>query len=180
MTTRWVFVAQLWVHSSSGYFLAQNPKHALHQPGHIVRCVGSESFCSPTLSTQVHLDGEKTHTHESYFSGTNFNTLNVVADGVTTVMLESVGLTSDEWISLIEVSGDIQSRVGEAVVECCHVPRNTVVKGLVGFLPLSPPLGRRMYIIYVVQRGSSASQLPLLSAWCALFLCLPVMHFQPT
>eukprot|EP00752_Nemacystus_decipiens_P018362 g16473.t1 len=52
----------------------------------------------------VYLNGDKTFTHESYISGTAFNVLDVVvADDVTTVMLESVGLESDEWISLIEV-----------------------------------------------------------------------------
>ena len=45
-------------------------------------------------------------THDSY-SGPTFNTLNLVADGVTTVMLESSGATANEWISLIEVSGYI-------------------------------------------------------------------------
>ena len=44
----------------------------------------------------------RTHTHESY-AGSTFNTLGVSASGVSTVTLESVGLLSDEWISLIEV-----------------------------------------------------------------------------
>lgn len=42
------------------------------------------------------------HTHESY-SGSTFNTLGVEGTGVTTVMLESINLLQDEWISLIEV-----------------------------------------------------------------------------
>lgn len=44
-----------------------------------------------------------THTHESH-AETTFNTLGVEATGVSTVMLESVGLLADEWISLLEVS----------------------------------------------------------------------------
>ena len=56
------------------------------------------------LVHQVHFNGVEIHTHESY-SGETFNTLGVAANGVSTVMLESVGLLSDEWISLIEVSG---------------------------------------------------------------------------
>ncbi|CAM9831074.1 unnamed protein product, partial [Ectocarpus sp. 12 AP-2014] len=52
---------------------------------------------------KVHVNGELTHTHESYADST-FNTLGVTAAEVGTVMLESVALLSDEWISLIEVS----------------------------------------------------------------------------
>ena len=43
------------------------------------------------------------HTHESY-SGSTFDTLNVEAAGVSTVMLEAAELEPEEWISLIEVS----------------------------------------------------------------------------
>ncbi|CAM9888203.1 unnamed protein product, partial [Ectocarpus fasciculatus] len=52
---------------------------------------------------EVHVDGELTHTHES-FADSTFNTLGVIASEASTVMLESVDLLSDEWISLIEVS----------------------------------------------------------------------------
>ncbi|CAN0328463.1 unnamed protein product [Ectocarpus sp. 6 AP-2014] len=51
---------------------------------------------------EVHLDGVLTNTHESY-AGSTFNTLGVSASGVSAVMLESVDLLPDEWISLIEV-----------------------------------------------------------------------------
>lgn len=54
---------------------------------------------------QVYLNGERTHTHESY-AGFTFNTLGVEASGVSSVMFESVGLLPDECISLIEV-GDV-------------------------------------------------------------------------
>ncbi|CAM9449752.1 unnamed protein product, partial [Ectocarpus sp. 12 AP-2014] len=51
----------------------------------------------------VHVDDELTHTHES-FTDSTFSTLGVTATEASTVMLESVALLSDEWISLIEVS----------------------------------------------------------------------------
>ncbi|CAN0045826.1 unnamed protein product, partial [Scytosiphon promiscuus] len=51
---------------------------------------------------EVHLDGILHHTHESY-AESNFNTLGVVGTGVTTVMLQSVDVLADEWISLLEV-----------------------------------------------------------------------------
>eukprot|EP00752_Nemacystus_decipiens_P018348 g16460.t1 len=50
----------------------------------------------------VHLNGELTHTRQSY-SGSTYNTLGVAGNAVTTVTLESIGLMSNEWISLIEV-----------------------------------------------------------------------------
>ncbi|CAM9762395.1 unnamed protein product, partial [Ectocarpus fasciculatus] len=52
---------------------------------------------------EVHVNGELTHTHESYADST-FNTLGVTATEASTVMLESVALLSDEWVSFIEVS----------------------------------------------------------------------------
>ncbi|CAN0485268.1 unnamed protein product [Ectocarpus sp. 12 AP-2014] len=55
-----------------------------------------------TRTLDVHVNGELNHTHESYADST-FNTLGVTATDVSTVMLESVALLSDEWISLIEV-----------------------------------------------------------------------------
>eukprot|EP00903_Cladosiphon_okamuranus_P005790 g5737.t1 len=55
-----------------------------------------------TRTLDVYINDEKTHTHESY-SGSAFNTLGVTANEVTEVMLEATGLTTDEWISLIEV-----------------------------------------------------------------------------
>ncbi|CAM9139502.1 unnamed protein product, partial [Ectocarpus sp. 12 AP-2014] len=55
-----------------------------------------------TRTLEVHVNGELTHTHESY-TDSIFNTLGVTATDVSTVMLESVAL-SDEWISLLEVS----------------------------------------------------------------------------
>ncbi|CBJ33705.1 conserved unknown protein [Ectocarpus siliculosus] len=55
-----------------------------------------------TRTLEVYINGEMTHTHESYADAT-FNTLGVTATDVSTVMLESVALLSDEWISLIEV-----------------------------------------------------------------------------
>ncbi|CAM9911793.1 unnamed protein product, partial [Ectocarpus sp. 4 AP-2014] len=55
-----------------------------------------------TRTLEVHMNGEITHTHESYADDT-FNTLGVTGTDVSTVMLESVALLSDEWISLIEV-----------------------------------------------------------------------------
>ncbi|CAM9816260.1 unnamed protein product [Ectocarpus sp. 12 AP-2014] len=51
---------------------------------------------------EVYVNGELTHTYESYADST-FNTLGVTADEANTVMLESVSLLSNEWISLIEV-----------------------------------------------------------------------------
>lgn len=51
---------------------------------------------------QVYVDGELTQTHESY-TGSSLMTMDVMASGVTTVMLESVYLLPDEWISLLEV-----------------------------------------------------------------------------
>lgn len=58
----------------------------------------------PQIRPQVHLNGELAQTHESY-SGSTFNTLGVTGSEVSTVKLESIGLLSSEWISLIEVSG---------------------------------------------------------------------------
>ncbi|CAM9253334.1 unnamed protein product, partial [Scytosiphon promiscuus] len=55
-----------------------------------------------TRTLEVHFDGMLHHTHESY-SGSTFNTLAVVGTGVTTVMLQSIDLLPEEWISLIEV-----------------------------------------------------------------------------
>ncbi|CAM9841046.1 unnamed protein product, partial [Hapterophycus canaliculatus] len=51
---------------------------------------------------EVHFDGMLHHTHESYI-GATFNTLTVSGTGVSTVMLQSINLLEDEWISLIEV-----------------------------------------------------------------------------
>ncbi len=46
----------------------------------------------------------ETHTHESY-GGSNFNIVEMEhTTGVSTVMLESVDLLPDEWISITEVS----------------------------------------------------------------------------
>ncbi|CAM9502726.1 unnamed protein product [Ectocarpus sp. 12 AP-2014] len=55
-----------------------------------------------TRTLGVHVNGELIHTYESYADST-FNTLGVTATEASTVMLESVALLSDEWISLIEV-----------------------------------------------------------------------------
>ena len=72
--------------------------------------IGSSHFRAKTFSQpitlpgrQVYLNGEETHVHGSY-SGSTFNTLNVAAAGIGTVMLEAVELDLDEWISLVEVS----------------------------------------------------------------------------
>ncbi|CAM9910098.1 unnamed protein product, partial [Ectocarpus sp. 4 AP-2014] len=56
-----------------------------------------------TRTLEVHVNGELTHTHESY-TDSIFNTLGVTATEASTVMLESVALPSDEWISLLEVN----------------------------------------------------------------------------
>ncbi|CAM9139580.1 unnamed protein product, partial [Ectocarpus sp. 12 AP-2014] len=56
-----------------------------------------------THTLEVHVNGELIHTYESYADST-LNTLGVTATEASTVMLESVALLSDEWISLIEVS----------------------------------------------------------------------------
>lgn len=61
------------------------------------------AYATTSSFQQVHFDGMLHHTHESY-SGSTFNTLGVEGTGVTTVMLESIDLLPDEWISLIEVS----------------------------------------------------------------------------
>ncbi len=53
---------------------------------------------------QVHLDGVLAHTHESH-SGSTFNEIAVAGTGVTTLTLEGIGLTSNEWLSIIEVGG---------------------------------------------------------------------------
>ena len=74
----------------------------------------SESSLPQTKRPQVHLNGELTLTHESY-SGSTFNTLGATGNDVTTVTLKSTGLMTDEWISLIEVSGD-RKTVGLAPV----------------------------------------------------------------
>ncbi|CAM9310619.1 unnamed protein product, partial [Ectocarpus fasciculatus] len=55
-----------------------------------------------TRTLEVYFDDALYDTHESY-AGSTFNSLGVSATGVTTVMLESVGLLEEEWISLIEV-----------------------------------------------------------------------------
>ncbi|CAN0206537.1 unnamed protein product [Ectocarpus sp. 12 AP-2014] len=55
-----------------------------------------------TRTLGVHVNGELTHTHESY-TDSSFNTLGVTATEASTMMLESVALLSDEWISLLEV-----------------------------------------------------------------------------
>ncbi|CAN0242880.1 unnamed protein product, partial [Ectocarpus fasciculatus] len=55
-----------------------------------------------TRTLEVYFDDTLYDTHESY-AGSTFNSLGVSATGVTTVMLESVGLLEEEWISLIEV-----------------------------------------------------------------------------
>ncbi|CAM9132154.1 unnamed protein product [Ectocarpus sp. 13 AM-2016] len=55
-----------------------------------------------TRTLGVHVNGELTHTYESYADST-FNMLGVTATEASTVMLESVALLSDEWISLLEV-----------------------------------------------------------------------------
>ncbi|CAN0453097.1 unnamed protein product, partial [Ectocarpus sp. 12 AP-2014] len=55
-----------------------------------------------TRTLGVHVNGELTHAHESYVDST-FNTLGVTATEASTVMLESVALLSNEWISLLEV-----------------------------------------------------------------------------
>eukprot|EP00903_Cladosiphon_okamuranus_P014629 g13565.t1 len=55
-----------------------------------------------TRTLAVYFDGEMTHTHESY-DGSTFNTIGATGHEVTTVVLEATGLTSNEWISLIEV-----------------------------------------------------------------------------
>ncbi|CAN0540732.1 unnamed protein product, partial [Ectocarpus sp. 8 AP-2014] len=54
-----------------------------------------------TRTLEVHVNGELTNTHESYADST-FNTLGVTATEASTVVLESVALHSDEWISLLE------------------------------------------------------------------------------
>lgn len=56
----------------------------------------------PNIHPQIYLNGELAHTHESY-SGSTFNMLGATGNGITTVKLEPTGLTSVEWISLIEV-----------------------------------------------------------------------------
>ncbi|CAM9634631.1 unnamed protein product, partial [Ectocarpus sp. 12 AP-2014] len=56
-----------------------------------------------TRTLDVHVNGELTHTHKSYTDHI-FNTLGVTATEASTVMLESVALLSNEWISLVEVS----------------------------------------------------------------------------
>lgn len=65
--------------------------------------LANQRFVCKSCVEKVHLDGELTHTHESY-TGSTFNSLGVQGMGVSTVMLESVDLLSDEWISLLEVS----------------------------------------------------------------------------
>ena len=57
----------------------------------------------PCTHSQVHVDGALAHTHESY-EGAPFNMIDMAATGATTVTLESTGLTTNEWISIIEVS----------------------------------------------------------------------------
>ncbi|CAM9891772.1 unnamed protein product, partial [Pylaiella littoralis] len=57
-----------------------------------------------TRTLEVHLDGVLARTHESYYTGSTYDTLGVQATSVSTVMLEPTDLLSHEWISLIEVS----------------------------------------------------------------------------
>lgn len=64
------------------------------------------TICISSILSQVYLNGERTHTHETY-GGSTFNTLGVEASGVSSVMFESVGLLPDECISLIEVSDEV-------------------------------------------------------------------------
>eukprot|EP00752_Nemacystus_decipiens_P017790 g15950.t1 len=49
----------------------------------------------------VFLDGVQTLTHESYLTA-GFNSIGVQASHVSTVMIESVGLLPNEWLSLLE------------------------------------------------------------------------------
>eukprot|EP00903_Cladosiphon_okamuranus_P008222 g7915.t1 len=51
---------------------------------------------------EVHFDGVRIHTHESYVEST-YNKLGVSGSGISTVTLESIELLPDEWISLTEV-----------------------------------------------------------------------------
>ncbi|CAN0440595.1 unnamed protein product, partial [Pylaiella littoralis] len=55
-----------------------------------------------TRTIDVHFDGVRVHTHESY-AGSTFNTIGVSGTGVTTVALESKDLLPTDWISMIEV-----------------------------------------------------------------------------
>lgn len=60
---------------------------------------------------QVYLDGELTHTRESY-TGSTFNSLGVGALSVSNVMIESVHLLPEEWISLLEVCAELWRVLG--------------------------------------------------------------------
>ncbi|CAM9919789.1 unnamed protein product, partial [Ectocarpus sp. 6 AP-2014] len=51
---------------------------------------------------EVYFDGTLYRTHESH-AGSTFNPLGVSATGISSVILESVDLLENEWISLIEV-----------------------------------------------------------------------------
>lgn len=68
---------------------------------------------------QVKLNGEKTHSHESY-AEPMFNSLGVEADGVYTVTLASILLEPDEWISLLEVGNLFCSFIR---IICCYFLR---------------------------------------------------------
>ena len=72
--------------------------------------------------------------HESY-SGSTFNTLNVAAAGIGTVMLEAVELDLDEWISLVEVSF-CSCRCRCCLAVCCFsLPAlNSALVSVLGFL----------------------------------------------
>lgn len=60
---------------------------------------------------KVYLDGLLARTYESYAEST-FDTLGVEATGVSTVMLKSIELLPDEWISLLEVRGFLSVNQG--------------------------------------------------------------------
>ncbi|CAN0436247.1 unnamed protein product [Pylaiella littoralis] len=55
-----------------------------------------------TRTIDIHFDGVRVHTHESY-AGSTFNTIGVSGTGVTTVALEAKDLLPTDWISILEV-----------------------------------------------------------------------------
>lgn len=59
--------------------------------------------CEPLGGVQVTMNGEVFGMFDSY-PGSVFNSFGVEGDDVRTLTLKSVGATSQEWISLLEVS----------------------------------------------------------------------------
>lgn len=85
-------------------------------------------------AVQVRINGDIIGTYGSY-PGSTFNSLGVEADGVKFVVLESVGIDEDEWISLLEVSITVPFRgctLHKHVVSCTNLAHQKTPSKRVG------------------------------------------------